>query len=617
MCGIAGILGNFDNKSREKANSALYQFLKHRGKDGYGTYNDELISLSHMRLSIIDLSERGNQPLYNEDRSLVLICNGEIYNFAAIRKQLEQAGHIFYSNSDSEVILHLYEEYAGNFSKLLNSLTGMFAFALWDIKQKKLFIARDRLGIKPLYYYKQGNNLIFSSEVKPIFATGLANFTYDYTSVFEYFYTGSIPGPNTLYNEIKALPPGHYLVADNDKFNLYQYWDVPQTLGNWKNTDEVNEAVNHLLAEVVKDHLVADVPVGTFLSAGIDSSIITCFAAKFHPAIHTFTASFPGEPEDEGQIAEKTAGFLKTTHHALKLNSNFFLDFDTQFSFLDQPFANSSALSLGRISKLASNTIKVVLSGDGGDELFAGYFRHNTMKLPSFLKYIPGPIQHQVLELGAKITGKSSLKKLSDVLKLSEIEKYISKFAVTSEKHALSLFSSHIINQIDVGRYINRMESGYKHFEQNDIVNKLLYVDVKTTLVDEMLTKCDRMTMINNIEGRVPLLDHRMVELAFSIPSYYKQNSTMGKLPLRQIVQQQLGTDLAKREKSGFNSPLKKWLTEDDLTLNFAKEHLRGIKDIDFLSDKIKSEMIGLNKNSYYIDTFSLLCLNYFLENRQ
>lgn len=614
MCGIAGIYGKYLPELEQKITDSFFRSLAHRGPDGRGKFQNESISLIHTRLSIIDLSEHGNQPLFNEDKTLVLICNGEIYNYKELRQELLNKNHKLSSDSDCETILHLYEEYPDDPEKLISRLTGMFAFALWDTKRKRLLIARDRLGIKPLYYTQFNNSLVFASEVKPIAASQIMKFTVDHTSLYEYFLTGSIPGPNTLFNEVKALEPGHYMLAEDSKITIKQYWDVVPGSGKWKNEEEVVGGIDHLLSGIVKDHLVADVPVGTFLSAGVDSSLITSYAADFHPAIHTFTASFPGEPEDEGLISGNTAGRLKTTHHSYKLAGNFFEGFDEQFSKLDQPFAISSALSLGRISKLACGTIKVVLSGDGGDELFLGYSRHQLPQYPSFLKYIPASLRDVTLKYGAVISGKKNLEALRQNLKIPDVEKYLYKYQVLHKNYILPLFSPEVRKHIDTERYIARLKNCYQKFETEDKLNQLLYVDIKTTLVDEMLTKCDRMTMINGIEGRVPFLDHRLVELAFSIPSPFKKNDNFGKLPLRKILAKRLGDELAYRTKTGFNAPLKKWLQEDKETADFARSHLKNADKLDFLNKSVIQNSIERFHEMDTAAVFSLICLNKYIQ---
>lgn len=613
MCGIAGYYGRSNENDRDHVTSVFSDLLKHRGPDGVGFYHDNEINFIHRRLSIIDLSEHGNQPQYNEDRSVVLICNGEIYNYIALRNELIASGHKFSSNSDCEVILHLYEEYRDYPDKLLNKLTGMFAFAIWDIKEQKLFIARDRMGIKPLYYYHNSGKLTFCSEVKPLAIVSGVDTNIDHTSLYEYFLTGSIPAPNTLYKGIRSLEPGHYLSIQNDRLKINSYWDIPLSPKRWESENEVLEFAGTLLTTIIKDHLVADVPVGAFLSAGIDSSLITAIAAELHPGIHTFTASFPGEPEDEGTIADSTAKLLGTTHHASVLNNNFFADLPEQFLNIDQPFAISSALSLGRISKLARKEVKVVLSGDGGDELFGGYHRHEIPVLPRFLKNIPPSFHQSFLRFGALMTGKKSLLQLRKNIARSNGNKFLDKTAVAMPSDAIKFFDPDIIREIDEERYLHRIETFFNSRDDKDVLNRLLYVDMKTTLVDEMLTKCDRMTMINGIEGRVPFLDHRFVEFAFSVPAEFKRKDGSGKLVLRKLTKKKLGAELAYRVKTGFNSPLKQWIKNDNATRDFVVKEFIGCKKLNFLNTNIIDEYIADPARYSTASIMSLVCLGDFM----
>lgn len=614
MCGIAGLCGSFHAHDKEKAIANLSLNLAHRGPDGHGVHESDTVALIHTRLSIIDLSANGNQPLYNEDKSLVLICNGEIYNYKEIRELLVKRGHKFSSNSDSEVVLHLYEEHKDEPAKMLNMLTGMFAFALWDVGAKKLFIARDRIGIKPLYYSFHGGKFVFSSEVKPIGLSGVVPATTDYTSIYEYFLTGFIPGPHTIYKEVKSLAPGHYLILQNDSLETREYWDIPKGLKKWESEQQVQAAVEQLLSAIVKDHLVADVPVGTFLSAGVDSSLITELAVQHHPGIHSFTAAFPGEPEDEGGIAAASAARLKTTHHSFELTSNFFGDFTEQFKDIDQPLAISSALSLGRISQMARKYVKVVLSGDGADELFGGYSRHTPAPKPAFLDLIPKLLRNDLLKLGAKVTGKKSLDVLRKSLQITEGEEFLIKITATEPEIIMSLFTPEVAAKIDTTRFQRHLDALFDKRKGEDELNRTLYVDVKTTLVDEMLTKCDRMTMINGIEGRVPFLDHRMVELAFSIPAKYKKTEQFGKIVLRKMLTEKLGSELAYRVKTGFNSPLQQWLTQDKQTIEFVKKEFNNAGNLGFIN---KKTIEGYKNNPGNIRAglvFAIICLNHFLQ---
>ena len=615
MCGIAGVCGLEPQYEAIEFLNTLSKSLAHRGADGTGRYVDDHVGLHHSRLSIMDLSVHGNQPLYNEDKSLVLVCNGHIYNYSEIRKELIDKGHTFSSHSDCEVILHLYEENRDAPELLLKRLTGMFAFALWDTQNKKLLVARDRVGIKPMYYSYKNNTLLFSSEVKPLSKTTQVSPEIDYTSLYEYFMLGMIPGPNTMYADIKCLEAGHYMTFEDNQLSIKEYWDIPTTSEKWTSEKQVIDSIEEQLSTIIKDHLVADVPVGTFLSGGVDSSLITDMAVKLHPGIHSFTASFPGEPEDEGAVAAQTAKKLGTVHSSFELKNNFFSDYDEQFKDLDQPFGIISALALGRISKMAKQQVKVVLSGDGGDELFGGYNRHQFPKDPSFLKYIPASLSNNVLKVAAAITGKQSLEKLRLNLLETEGEKFLSRITISDTETVLSLFSPAIREKIDTGRFLKRLNHLFDSRKDKDALNRVLYVDMKTTLVDEMLTKCDRMSLKNGIEGRVPFLDQRLVEMAFTIPGKYKRTDSTGKIVLRKILAKRLGAELAYGVKTGFNSPFEQKLKSEAATRTFVQDHLDGLGLLEFMNSAViatyKKNLTSVNSRVL----FCLVCLNEYIIN--
>ncbi|WP_276133811.1 asparagine synthase (glutamine-hydrolyzing) [Polluticoccus soli] len=612
MCGIAGIVGNVANDVRTASLQRMSDSLAHRGPDGKGFYADSSIGLAHTRLSIIDLSEQGNQPLFNEDKSLVLVCNGEIYNYKSIRNKLVARGHLFASNSDCEVILHLYEEHKADLAKVLSELTGMFAFALWDTKRQQLLVARDRIGIKPLYFGCEAGLFVFASEVASVASSGLISCSVDETSLYEYFMLGSIPGPHTLYKTVKALPAGHFAVVSAGGVSLRQYWDIPLRDTRDREDNLVEEA-EALFSEVVKDHLVADVPVGTFLSAGIDSSLITEAASQHQGGIHSFTASFPGEPEDEGIIAASTAKKLGSTFHSYKLTSGFFRDFEHHFQHIDQPFGISSALSLGRISEMACSNIKVALSGDGADELFAGYSRHEAYWQPPFLKRIPVKFQKSVVAAAAGLTRNKGLRSLNENLKLTEGEKFSSRIQVIAPSVVSSLLSEDVMRRVDTRRYVDHLDRYFSGRNDRDSINRMLYVDMKTTLIDEMLTKCDRMTMRHRIEGRVPFLDHRFVEFAFSMSSQAKRENGVGKVLLRKMVAKKLGEQLAYRKKTGFNAPLSQWLQTDGETTSYSRSALTDLSH-GFIKNEAASAIAGNMTREDPRLIFHLVCFNQFFK---
>lgn len=584
MCGISGFYKFSSSLNSDSIRLNLTESLHHRGPDGNGFFIEEPICLVHNRLSIIDLSENGAQPLYNEDQTLVLICNGEIYNYQALREELLNLGHKFRSKSDCEVILHLYEENKGNIAKTLNRLIGMFAFAIWDKKSKKLILARDRVGIKPLYYSLNEKSFSFSSEIKPLVSSGLASSEMDFSSFYEYFNLGYIPEPNTIYQSIKALSPGSFLeLSNNCIIEENKYWSLPTQIDkNLKKEGEVLEALDSLLNQVVKDHLIADVKVGSFLSGGIDSSLVSYYSAKAQDGIPTFTASFSGEPEDESLIAIETSRKIHSTSYQFNVQTDFFNNFESHFGFLDQPFGVSSALSLSRISALAKPIVKVVLSGDGADELFGGYERHSNFADPPQLRFLPFRIRRRVFQAVYLLTSKESLKLAVEEMNRPQSLKYAKRLALEYGYFGPGFLDSVINSKVDTERYFNRVEKIWSDYQGEDLINRMLYTDIQTSLVDEMLFKADRMTMHQSIEGRVPFLDHRIVEFAMQIPSSLKKRNGIGKLPLRALVSKYLGESLAERKKTGFNSPLKKLLQNDRKTQNRFEDEIEFLLGLEF-----------------------------------
>jgi asparagine synthase (glutamine-hydrolysing) len=617
MCGISGFYKFSPLLDSKKIQSHLIKALSHRGPDGANYFINDPICLVHNRLSIIDLSENGIQPLYNEDKSLVLICNGEIYNYQELRKELLSRGHRFRSFSDCEVILHLYEEYSGDIKKTLNRLTGMFALAIWDQNLSKLLIARDRIGIKPLYYSCTREAFSFSSEVKPLITSQLAKPELDYSSLYEYFNLGYIPEPNTLYKNIKALSPGCFLeLSDGNISKEIPYWELSSQLNtDLKSEGDVIDALDSLLQKVVKDHLIADVKVGSFLSAGIDSSLISYYSALAQNGIPTFTAAFEGEPEDESKIAEATSRKINSTPYQFNVQNDFFQGLEDHFGFMDQPFGVSSALSLSRIASLAKPIVKVVLSGDGADELFAGYDRHSSFPEPPQLRFLPLNIRKLFFRAGYLLTSKDSLKLALEDMNLPNDFKYAQRLTLKYGSFEKGFLGQGFLSQVDQSRYLRRFEGIWNSYQEADLINRMLYTDVKTSLVDEMLVKTDRMTMHQGIEGRVPFLDHRVVEFAMQIPSTLKKRDSLGKVPLRSLVSKYLGPQLGERKKTGFNSPLKRMLQQDPKTRARFENEVMFLQTLDFLDESKLKGFVSQVKGGDFIPSqaFGLVALaNYF-----
>lgn len=553
MCGIAGLKGFAEPA---QYTTLLQEQLRHRGPDGNGSFASESVLLVHTRLSIIDVSEAGNQPLYNEDKSLVLVCNGEIYNFQKLRLQLEAEGHQFASHSDSEVILHLYEALDGDVQHLLNRLRGMFAFALYDLKRQRLIVARDRFGIKPLYVFQQENQLAFASEIRALAALPFVSKDVDVTSVYEYLQYLSVPEPHTFFSQIKCVPAGGAIIADIQGIREEQWYDTTRRLGSIPAGEgDYETSLSNKLHETIGLHMVADVPVGSFLSAGIDSTLVTMEAATFTDIpFTTVSAAFPGTKEDESAEAADSAKQLQLTHHAIDLNQSLLADPGDVNQFFDQPFAVPSAYSLFHISAKARQYMKVVLTGDGGDEVFAGYdHKHIPFYKPALVKILPS-FSHQIVSRILNLFPFQSAKDMALALRLTDGDRFLNRTRVLSEAKAMSLIHPSVRRKVEKHRLKRLVDNVFDQTKHLHPIRQMLLADFATFLKSEMLYKVDRMTMANGIEARVPLLDHELVELAFSIPVQALRNSENGKLPLRKMVAERLPV-IGKRKKTGFLTP--------------------------------------------------------------
>lgn len=532
MCGIAGVYDWSRPSSQRDVVAAMTARLEHRGPDDQGLFSQPGLALGHRRLSIIDLSERGRQPMSNEDGTVRLTCNGEIYNYRTLRRQLEARGHNFRSDTDSEVLIHLYEESPDDLDGFLEPVRGMFAFALWDSGRQRLLIARDRLGIKPLFYYCADEWIAFASDLDALTACPEVPRRVDWTSIYEYLSLLTVPGPHTIFEGIRCLMPGCMVLVERGTLREVRYWSLNPTPDELiVDAAEADEAIHAALVEAVDLHLVADVEVGTFLSGGVDSGLVTALAAKQHPQSRTYAATFPGEEVNEGPWAREASERLGTVHAESVVTTDFLDGIEDVVRAMDQPLGLTSAVSLFRLSRLARQRIKVVLSGDGGDELFAGYAR-----------YQASPSSAQSIDMA---------------------QFNIRKRCYLPPSKALSLLSPDLIPEVDTNRFLDRVRNLLARCQAMDELSRRLYVDLQTGLVDEMLAKLDRMTMAWGLEGRVPLLDHKLVELGMRVAGSIKRNGTQGKLPLRRLVTPYLGRAVGERTKHGFNSPLDGWLRSD------------------------------------------------------
>jgi len=540
MCGINGF--NFqDRKLVEKMN----ENIKHRGPDQSGIFLDRDISLGHTRLSIIDLSEKGRQPLFNEDKSLCIIFNGEVYNFQELKKDLEKRGHKFFSKTDSEVILHLYEDYKEDCLKFLN---GIFAFAIWDSNKKELFLARDRIGVKPLYYYVDPpqatgrvKRFVFSSEIKAILEHNV-KCEVNLEALNHYFRLMYVPGPLTMFKNVYKLPQGHWLRLKNGKPEIKKYWDV-RDFDNLKSKEEIIEKIQELMKKSIKGQLISDRPIGIFLSGGIDSTSVLGVAREFKKdKIKTFSVGFNINDPDRKfnadlDLAKETSRTYNTDHEELLVDSKDFLDnLEKVIHHLDEPIAEPTQVATFLLSKLAKKQVAVVLGGDGGDELFGGYKRYYYSYI--FRKYLATEIFPFL---------KSKLHTKFMFQEEGEVDKILSKE----------------INQELTKKFFK--DNYFKKYSSADFEKLFMLTDLKTWLVDESLMRTDKMTMAFGLEQRVPILDHHLVELAMKIPSKYKmKDGKHGKEIFIEAMKKYLPKHiLESEEKKVWLTPMSNWLRSD------------------------------------------------------
>lgn len=566
MCGIAGI---WNYKSGEPvkrgALTAITRLLAHRGPDGEGFYWGPGPGLGHRRLSIIDL-EGGHQPMCNEDGEIWIVFNGEIYNFPELRHELEGRGHLFRTNSDTEAIIHLYEEYG---ERCFEKLRGMFALAIWDGRNQQLVLARDRIGIKPLFYGLGKNGIVFGSELKCIRDSGQVTLEIEPTAIadlFTYFY---IPGPKTIYRNAYSLEPGHYLLVSKRGIRKEKYWDLTDKVTELSSEQEYGDELLDLLRESVQCHLLSDVPLGAFLSGGVDSAaVVALMKEKLQTPIATCSIGFDEEEYNELPQARAIARLFQT-HHAEQVVTPEPAKVLEQLTFYyDQPFPDHSAIPTFYVSELARRKVKVVLSGDGGDENFGGYSRYvRQLRLQEIRRWIPGVAQKTLLSLFKSLSGDRKynslpvrLQRVMHQLAIGSREAYLHGMTITDQPMRTRLFSSDLGRELGAYDPLDVFREIYDRAPGNDPLSKIFYLDLKTNLVDDILTKVDRASMANSLEVRVPLLDHRVVEFAYSLPLHMKIRGDQRKYLLRKSLAGLLPADHLALQKRGFRVPLVPWL---------------------------------------------------------
>ena len=576
MCGIVGKLNTDRSKPVEPALvRAMCQTLVHRGPDDEGIYVDGNVGLGMRRLSIIDLAG-GHQPISNEDGTVWVVLNGEIYNYRDWRPLLESRGHRFATNSDTEAIVHLYEEYGDDF---VHHLRGMFAIALWDKRREALVLVRDRLGIKPLYYSHQADRLVFGSELKALLPDGLPR-DIDHQALHEYLSFNYVPGPRTMFRAAKKLPPGHRLVARQGRVTVEPYWR-PQpvsapSLGGEPVAYYV-EQLTDILKESVRYRLIADVPLGVFLSGGLDSSTVVAVMREVSSdPIKTFSIGFEEESFNELPYARLIAQHFETEHHEATVRPDAVDLLPKLVRFFDEPFADSSAIPVYYLSELARRHVTVALGGDGGDEIFAGYETYTAWKLASLYRGLPAGVRALIPPLVARLP--VSHRKVSLDYKA---KRFIQGALLPPERGHFAwkeVFSEDMKQRLYAGPWTGTLEDPYQVFERQfaecrakSMLSRLQYVDLRVYLPDDILVKVDRMSMAHSLEVRDPLMDHKLVEFAATIPPELHLRRLCKKYLLKRAMAHRLPRQVISRKKGGFNVPIPSWLRHD------LKDYVRDV----------------------------------------
>jgi asparagine synthase (glutamine-hydrolysing) len=577
MCGICGLYapGGIDREVLQRMNDTLV----HRGPDDQGFYTDPSVGLGSRRLSIIDLAG-GHMPIANEDGSVWVVQNGEIYNFAALRRDLEARGHRFTTRTDTEVLVHLYEEHG---TGLFERLHGMFAVALWDRTRGRLLLGRDRVGKKPLYYSWDGTRLAFGSELKALRPVPWLRPSLDWQALNHYFSYLYIPDPMSVYREVRKLPAAHWLAIEAGKLRLERYWDLPFEHVH-PETDEGHYVLRlrELLTEAVRDRLVSDVPLGAFLSGGVDSATVVGLMSQLSSApVQTFSIGFDEESFDELRYARLAARAFGTDHHEEILKPQAAELLEDLVQHLDEPFGDSSALPTFMVSRMARRHVTVALSGDGGDEAFAGYQSHRVhQRDQGFHERVPGPVRQLLgagLGAGARASGHRRLRRVAGAVRRANrpLEQRFNNIYDKGQRRRL--FSAEVRREIGAASEERLFADLLSAQRFPDFLSRVLYADTKAYLTNDILVKVDRMSMAHSLEVRAPLVDHRVLEFAAGIPSSLKLRDGVSKYIFKKMAATFVPRDIVYREKHGFGVPIAAWFRGE--LRDLLHDHLLGRSD--------------------------------------
>ncbi|MBI4846721.1 MAG: asparagine synthase (glutamine-hydrolyzing) [Candidatus Omnitrophica bacterium] len=595
MCGICGIV-NFNGQAADKKLIELMsEKLAHRGPDDSGYYLEKNVGLGHRRLSIIDL-ETGKQPIHNEARKIWLIINGEIYNFIELRALLEKKGHNFYTKSDSEVVVHLYEEYK---EACLDYLRGMFAFALWDGNEKKLFLARDRLGKKPLVYWRNADHFAFASELQALIQLPFISRKVDKQALNLYLTFLYVPAPLTMFEEVFKLPPAHYMIVKDKEVILRRYWRLNVGVSARKKVCEYKQELTERLEEAVKLRMVSDVPLGAFLSGGIDSSLIVSLMNKHVVSrLKTFSVGFSDKLYNELKYAQIIADKFQTQHYKIMIKPEAVEIIPKIIRHYGEPFADYSCIPTYYLAKFAALKVKVILTGDGGDESFAGYYRYTAASvaqaidcMPLFLKNLFKMLFYLIPPGNDVRTARWQMKRFFKVLEYQPLMRYLNWVSAFRKNEKLELLNGDVLKQMSIDddwEFLNRV---YQEQSGIDFVDKTIKMEGNTYLPFDLLVKMDIASMANSLEVRSPFLDHKFVEYAATIPLDLKLHYFQNKYVLKKTAESLLPNKIIYRTKKGLGMPIGQWfrcelkdMMQDALlsteSINrgyFNKEYLRSL----------------------------------------
>lgn len=625
MCGIVGI---FDTQGKREIDrrilNELNQTQTHRGPDEGELYLEPGIGFGHRRLSIMDVSS-GQQPLFNEDGSVVVIFNGEIYNYQELVKELVACGHQFRTHCDTEVIVHGWEEWG---EQCVDRFRGMFAFGVWDRNQDTLFVARDRLGIKPLYYALLKNGLfIFSSELKAIHTHPEFVKEFDHFAIEEYFAYGYIPEPRTIYKDAQKLSPGYSikLSPHSKQIQPRQYWDVPFAPHSDMSEQAVEQELITRFREAVDIHLMSEVPLGAFLSGGVDSSaVVAMMSGLMKDSVNTCSISFANPVFDESKYAQEVADRYHTKHYVDQVEQDDF-DLIDKLAFLyDEPFADSSAIPTYRVCELARKRVTVALSGDGGDENFAGYRRYRWHMYEEQLRSrLPIGLRKPVFGLLGRLYPKADwapkflrAKATFEALARDSVEGYFHSVSIMDDNMRDQLFSRDLKDTLNGYKAVEILRHYANKSPTRDPLSTIQYLDMKTYLVGDILTKVDRTSMAHSLEVRVPLLDHKLVEWISGLPASMKLSNNQGKYIFKKALEPYLPNDVLYRNKMGFSVPLAEWFRKS--LRQRVRESLLGktlaetkLFNMDFIEKMIDQHQSG--RRDFSAPLWTLLMFESFL----